>query len=233
MRALTQPARYVPLCRAKHFRGRCCQPGPRSPCSRTHAADFARRQLQQRDAAFLRNQLRLRAHLAPGARFVFDGVNPSVRLLADADGVRRTRDVLSFVDPDRGDVRVDGRRDLRRRRAGDARDVALLHRRGARLRRRTARAQEHLSPRSCRYCSPWVGFGSSSASVTGPGDRSAGMRRSSSVSAHRTEAVSGSTPLAPLRGAADLSTSSVTGCPHEWRGRQSTDRRGGPGAQHG
>ena len=28
-------------------------------------------------------------------------------LLADADGVRRTRDVLSFVDPDRGNVRVD------------------------------------------------------------------------------------------------------------------------------
>ena len=27
--------------------------------------------------------------------------------LADADGVRRTRDALSFVDPDRGNVRVD------------------------------------------------------------------------------------------------------------------------------
>ena len=49
----------------------------------------------------------VRAHLAPGARFVFDVFNPSVRLLADADGVRRTRDVLSFVDPDRGDVRVE------------------------------------------------------------------------------------------------------------------------------
>ena len=49
----------------------------------------------------------VRAHLAPGARFVFDVFNPSVRLLADADGVRRTRDVLSFVDPDRGNVRVD------------------------------------------------------------------------------------------------------------------------------
>ena len=49
----------------------------------------------------------VRAHLAPGARFIFDVFNPSVRLLADADGVRRTRDVLSFVDPDRGNVRVD------------------------------------------------------------------------------------------------------------------------------
>ncbi len=49
----------------------------------------------------------VRAHLAPGARFVFDVFNPDVRLLADADGVRRSRDVLSFVDPDRGDVRVE------------------------------------------------------------------------------------------------------------------------------
>ena len=49
----------------------------------------------------------VRAHLAPGARFIFDVFNPNVRALADADGVRRTRDVLSFVDPDRGHVRVD------------------------------------------------------------------------------------------------------------------------------
>jgi SAM-dependent methyltransferase len=49
----------------------------------------------------------VRAHLAPGARFIFDVFNPNVRLLADADGVRRTRDVLSFADPDRGNVRVD------------------------------------------------------------------------------------------------------------------------------
>ena len=49
----------------------------------------------------------VRRHLAPGARFVFDVFNPSVRLLGDADGVRRTRDSLSFVDPDRGDVSVD------------------------------------------------------------------------------------------------------------------------------
>lgn len=49
----------------------------------------------------------VRAHLAPGARFVFDVYNPSVRLLADADGLRRTRDALSFVDPDRGNVTVD------------------------------------------------------------------------------------------------------------------------------
>ncbi|MGA8245282.1 MAG: class I SAM-dependent methyltransferase [Nocardioides sp.] len=49
----------------------------------------------------------VRKHLAPGARFVFDVFNPNVRLLAEADGVRRTRDVLSFMDPDHGNVTVD------------------------------------------------------------------------------------------------------------------------------
>jgi SAM-dependent methyltransferase len=49
----------------------------------------------------------VRKHLAPGGRFVFDVFNPSVGLLSDADGVRRARDSLSFVDPDRGDVSVD------------------------------------------------------------------------------------------------------------------------------
>ncbi|MBD3927158.1 class I SAM-dependent methyltransferase [Nocardioides cavernae] len=49
----------------------------------------------------------VRRHLAPGARLVLDVFNPSVRVLARADGVRRRRDALSFVDPDRGPVRVD------------------------------------------------------------------------------------------------------------------------------
>jgi SAM-dependent methyltransferase len=49
----------------------------------------------------------VRRHLAPGARFVFDVFNPSVRILAEADGVRRTRESLSFTDPDRGGVSVD------------------------------------------------------------------------------------------------------------------------------
>jgi SAM-dependent methyltransferase len=49
----------------------------------------------------------VREHLAPGGRVVFDVFNPSVRLLADADGVRRTRESLSFTDPDRGEVGVD------------------------------------------------------------------------------------------------------------------------------
>lgn len=49
----------------------------------------------------------VRRHLSPGARFVFDVFNPSVSLLAEADGVRRTREALSFTDPDRGRVRVD------------------------------------------------------------------------------------------------------------------------------
>lgn len=49
----------------------------------------------------------VRRHLAPGGRLIFDVFNPSVRMLAQADGVRRTRDALSFVDPDRGVVHVD------------------------------------------------------------------------------------------------------------------------------
>jgi len=49
----------------------------------------------------------VRRHLAPGARFVFDVFNPSVQLLAEADGVRRVRESLSFTDPDRGDVSVE------------------------------------------------------------------------------------------------------------------------------
>ena len=49
----------------------------------------------------------VRQHLAPGARFVFDVFNPSVRLLAEADGVRRTRESMAFTDPDRGNVSVD------------------------------------------------------------------------------------------------------------------------------
>lgn len=49
----------------------------------------------------------VRRHLAPGGRLVFDVFNPSVRVLADADGVRRTRESLAFTDPDRGRVSVD------------------------------------------------------------------------------------------------------------------------------
>jgi len=47
----------------------------------------------------------VRRHLAPGGRFAFDVFTPDVRLLADADGVRRPR--MSFTDPVRGDVHVD------------------------------------------------------------------------------------------------------------------------------
>jgi SAM-dependent methyltransferase len=49
----------------------------------------------------------VRRHLAPGAQLIFDVFNPSVRMLAEADGVRRNRDALSFEDPDRGVVHVD------------------------------------------------------------------------------------------------------------------------------
>ncbi len=49
----------------------------------------------------------VRRHLAPGARLIFDVFHPNVHMLAQADGVRRRRDALSFVDPDRGVVHVD------------------------------------------------------------------------------------------------------------------------------
>jgi len=49
----------------------------------------------------------VRRHLAPGGRLVLDVFNPSVRMLAQADGERRARDALSFVDPGRGVVHVD------------------------------------------------------------------------------------------------------------------------------
>jgi SAM-dependent methyltransferase len=64
--------------------------------------------LHLHEAADLLSCLRsVRAHLAPEGWFAFDVFNPDVRILAAADGVRRTRDGLSFVDPDRGEVRVD------------------------------------------------------------------------------------------------------------------------------
>lgn len=49
----------------------------------------------------------VRRHLAPGGRLVLDVFNPSVRMLALADGVRRRREATSYVDPDRGVVHVD------------------------------------------------------------------------------------------------------------------------------
>jgi SAM-dependent methyltransferase len=47
----------------------------------------------------------VRRHVAPGGRFAFDVFNPSVRVLAGADGVRRER--KRFADPERGEIRVD------------------------------------------------------------------------------------------------------------------------------
>lgn len=46
-------------------------------------------------------------HLAPGGRLVMDIFNPSVDLLAEADGLRRRRQWLTFEAPDRGTVWVD------------------------------------------------------------------------------------------------------------------------------
>ena len=47
----------------------------------------------------------VRGHLDQGGRFAFDVFNPSVRMLADADGTRR--EMQRFDDPERGEVRVD------------------------------------------------------------------------------------------------------------------------------
>jgi len=47
----------------------------------------------------------VRRHLAPGGRFAFDVFNPSVEILAAADGVRR--EMQRFHDPERGEIRVD------------------------------------------------------------------------------------------------------------------------------
>jgi SAM-dependent methyltransferase len=44
-------------------------------------------------------------HLTPGAWFAFDVFNPSVQVLAGADGLRREKQ--RFADPERGEIRVD------------------------------------------------------------------------------------------------------------------------------
>ena len=72
----------------------------------------------------------VRRHLAPGARFIFDVFNPSVRVLAERSRSRP------------GEGRCRG--DLRCACAGDARDVAPLDRLRARRCRRPTRDQEHL-----------------------------------------------------------------------------------------
>ena len=47
----------------------------------------------------------VRRHLTPGGRFAFDVFNPSVQVLAGADGLRREKQ--RFADPERGEIRVD------------------------------------------------------------------------------------------------------------------------------
>lgn len=47
----------------------------------------------------------VRRHLDQGGRFAFDVFNPSVQMLAEADGKRR--EMQRFHDPERGEVRVD------------------------------------------------------------------------------------------------------------------------------
>ena len=139
----------------------------------------------------------VRRHLAPSARFAFDVFNPSLRLLTEAVGVRRTRESLSFTDPDRGDVRV---------------DVTETYDAGAQVTRGTWHLSTDWSPtswscrsrsgassrKSCRCSSRSADFGSSNASATGPVDRSPGMRRSSSASANRAEEMSPAVPPAQV-----------------------------------
>jgi SAM-dependent methyltransferase len=48
----------------------------------------------------------VRGHLDQGGRFAFDVFNPSVQMLAGADGTRR--ELQRFDDPEQGEVRVDG-----------------------------------------------------------------------------------------------------------------------------
>jgi SAM-dependent methyltransferase len=124
----------------------------------------------------------VRRHLAPGARLIFDVFNPSVRMLAQADGMRRRRSALSFVDPDRGTVHVD---------VAETYDAAAQVTRGrwyfsadsapdfASPRWRSGAS----SPRSCRCCSRSAASGLLNASATGPVDHSPRMRRCSSTSA--------------------------------------------------
>jgi SAM-dependent methyltransferase len=47
----------------------------------------------------------VRRHLTAGGRFAFDVFNPSVQILAGADGLRREKQ--RFMDPERGEIRVD------------------------------------------------------------------------------------------------------------------------------
>lgn len=124
----------------------------------------------------------VRRHLAPGARFVFDVFNPSVHLLAAADGVRRTRESSSFTDPDRGDVSV---------------DVAEIYDAHAQVTRGTwylstdsepdfviAPSQsEASSRRNYHYSSPSAASASSTASATGPANHSPQIPHSNSASA--------------------------------------------------
>ncbi|WP_207782382.1 class I SAM-dependent methyltransferase [Phytoactinopolyspora limicola] len=124
----------------------------------------------------------VRRHLAPGGRFMFDVFNPNVRLLAEADGVRRTRESLSFTDPDRGDVSVD---------VAEIYDAPAQVTRGNGTSRPTPSltSSPHRwksgasSRRSCRCSSRSAACGSSSGPVTGPVSHLARILRFNSASA--------------------------------------------------
>lgn len=134
----------------------------------------------------------VRRHLAPGARLVLDVFNPSVHMLAQADGVRRRRDALSFVDPDRGVVRVD---------VAETYDATAQVTRGTWYFSTESEADffvapleiRSIFPRSCRSSSRSAVSGSSNVSATGPERHSPPMRRFNWSSASRTEPEAGRT----------------------------------------
>ena len=125
----------------------------------------------------------VRRHLAPGARFVFDVFNPSVRLLAEADGVRRTRESLSFMDPDRVATlaSMSLRSTMRPRKLHAGRGTSRLTPSPTSSSHRSKSGAS--SRRSCRCSFRSAVFGSSSASATGPAGHLPWIRRFNSASA--------------------------------------------------
>jgi SAM-dependent methyltransferase len=87
----------------------------------------------------------VRRHLAPGGRLVLDVFNPSVRLLAGADGVRRRRDDLTFTDPERGVVHVE---------VAETYDAAAQVTRGTWFLATDAEADVHVVPLELRSVFP-------------------------------------------------------------------------------
>lgn len=128
----------------------------------------------------------MRKHLSSGARLIFDVLNPSVRRLALADGVRRRRDALSFADPGRGVVHVD---------VAETCDAAARVTHGTWYFSTDSEADFVVAPLEIRCIFPQElplllslgGLRSLNDSAIGPVRLSPQIRRSRSASANRTE----------------------------------------------